>query len=108
MFSDEMPDDELLTQLKTKYERTRPGDCPVCGAHVVIEPHGGGYPLPWVCPVAKRGLDAAHEEGASQQRIDVLQAHVAQSRWEDFRQVGDRRVMELIRRYEALKQEYTQ
>lgn len=104
MFTDEMSDDELLVQLKAKYVRTRPGDCPTCGAHVVVEPHAGGYPLPWVCPVGKKALDEAIERGAEPAVIEGLQEHVAKSRWEDFRRVGDRRVMELIARYEALKQ----
>ena len=104
MFSEEMSDTELLAQLKAKYERTRPGDCPVCGTHVVVEPHAGGYPLPWVCPTGKKALAKAVEEGASAEVIAELEAHVKASRWEDFRRVGDRRVMELIARYEALKQ----
>ena len=104
MFTDEMSDEELLAQLKAKYVRTRPGDCPTCGSHVVVEPHAGGYPLPWVCPVGKKALDEAIERGAEPAVIEELQEHVAKSRWEDFRRVGDRRVMELIARYEALKQ----
>lgn len=104
MFSEEMSDTELLAQLKAKYERTRPSDCPVCGSYVVVEPHGGGYPLPWVCPAGKKALAKAIEEGASAEAIADLEAHVKASRWEDFRRVGDRRVMELIARYEALKQ----
>ncbi len=101
-FSEDMSDDELLGQLKAKYERLPPGPCTTCGAQVVVEPHAGGYPLPWVCPVGKKALAEAEAAGADGALIEELQAHVAKSRWEDFRRVGDRRVMELILRYEAL------
>lgn len=103
MFTDTMPDEELLNQLKAKYERSRPGDCPTCGAHVVVEPHAGGYPLPWVCPVGKKALDEAKAVGAAPDVIQELEHHVFKSRWEDYRRIGDRRVMELISRYESLK-----
>lgn len=103
MFSHAMPDSELLAQLKAKYQRPSPGACPTCGAHVAVEPHAGGYPLPWVCPVAKKTLAEAQAAGAAPEAIIELEAHVANSRWEDFRQVGDRRVIELIARYEVLK-----
>lgn len=103
MFSPEMSDDELLVQLKAKYERVRPGDCPTCGAHVVVGQHTGGYPLPWVCPVGQQALDLAIEANAPADVLADLKVHVHKSRWEDYRRGGDRRVMELIARYEALK-----
>lgn len=103
MFTDTMPDEELLKQLKTKYLRPQPGNCPTCGAAVVVELHAGGYPLPWVCPVGKMALDEAKASGADAQTLQELEDHVFSSRWEDYRRIGDRRVMELISRYEALK-----
>ncbi len=103
MFAATTTDDELLAQLKAKYERTPPGDCPVCAARVAVEPHAGGYPLPWVCPDAKKALDAAVAAGAPLEALAPLHEHVRLSRWEDFRQVGDQRVMQLISRFEALK-----
>lgn len=103
MLSEAMTDTDLLAQLKAKYERTPPGECPVCGAQVAVEPHAGGYPLPWICPVGKKALEEAKAASASPETIQELEDHVRHSRWEDFRRVGDRRVMELISRYEALK-----
>lgn len=105
MYVTDLPDDTLLEQLRAKYERTAPGHCPQCGTVVEVEPHEGGYPLPWACPVAREELDAARARGASQEELQPLLAHWESSRWEDFRRLGDRRVMELIRRYLLLKEE---
>lgn len=97
-----LPDADLLTQLKAKYERSSPGHCPTCGVLVAVEPHAGGYPLPWVCPAGARALTQAVAAGAAPEDIEGLQEHVAKSRWEDYRRIGDQRVMDLISRYEAL------
>lgn len=103
MFSLKLTDAELISQLKAKYERTPPGHCEVCGTTVAVEPHEGGYPLPWSCPAAREELAAAQAAGAAPEVIEALQAHIKTSRWEDFRQGGDKRVMELIARFEAQK-----
>jgi hypothetical protein len=103
MATDILTDDELLAKLRAKYERTVPGNCPHCGTPVVVEDHPGGYPLPWACPRAIEELKAARDAGVSDEALAPILEHWQVSRWEDYRRQGDRRVMELIARYEALK-----
>lgn len=103
MYANHLSDDELLTKLRAKYERTVPGQCPHCGTAVTVEEHEGGYPLPWSCPVGLQALKQAREQGSDAATLEAAEAHWQASRWEDFRRVGDRRVMELIERYEQLR-----
>lgn len=104
MSSSALSDEELLTRLRAKYTRAVPGNCPTCGLPVTVEDHPGGYPLPWSCPVGLAAWQAAQAPGASDAQRQAAREHWESSRWEDYRRVGDRRVMELIERYERLRQ----
>ncbi len=103
MYANPISDDELLAKLRAKYDRTVPGHCPHCGTAVTVDEHKGGYPLPWSCPVGLKALQDARAQGADEPTLEAAQAHWQASRWEDYRRVGDRRVMELIERYEQLR-----
>lgn len=103
MTSSALTDDELLAKLRAKYTRTIPGNCPTCGTPVTVEDHPGGYPLPWSCPVGLQAWQAAQGAETDEATRQAAQAHWQSSRWEDYRRVGDRRVMELIERYEQLR-----
>lgn len=100
--SSALSDEELLAKLRAKYDRSIPGHCPTCGTAVTVEDHPGGYPLPWSCPVAQEALRATQAPEVSQAQKQEALTHWQASRWEDYRRVGDRRVMELIERYERL------
>lgn len=107
MTSSALTDDELLAKLRAKYTRTVPGNCPTCGAPVAVENHQGGYPLPWSCPAGLQAWQAAQAAETDEATRQAAQAHWQASRWEDYRRVGDRRVMELIERYEQLRRSTT-
>lgn len=100
--SSTLSDEELLAKLRAKYDRTTPGHCPTCGAAVTVEDHAGGYPLPWSCPAGLLAWQEAQGQETSEAQRQAALAHWQSSRWEDYRRVGDRRVMELIERYERL------
>lgn len=103
MSSSTLSDEELLARLRAKYTRAVPGCCPTCGQAVTVEEHPGGYPLPWSCPEGLQAWKAAQAPGVDEAQRQAALAHWQTSRWEDYRRVGDRRVMELIERYERLR-----
>lgn len=102
MAQDNLSDDELLSKLRAKYERPSPPEpCPTCGGGLRVEAASNGFPLRWMCAAAETELLAIQASDA-EVPADLL-AHLETSTWEDFRPVGDARVVELIARYERLK-----
>ena len=87
-------DDSLVGKLVAKYERTAPGVCSVCHGRLQIDHKGGGLPLTWVCEAAKAESESMIKDGSEPES-----EHLDESRWLDYRKVGDARVMELARRY---------
>lgn len=85
-WASELSDEDLIRDLTKSYEAPIVPPCRVCGAPLAIGAIGGGRPIEYACSQTK--LD--HE-------------HWRNSRWQDTRQGGDSRVIELIDRYTKAK-----
>lgn len=80
----DLTDDQLETVITERYAPSVIPKCRICGADLAVGSSGGGQPTRWYCSVAARPMDYEH---------------FGDSLWEDRRQGGDGRVMELLRRY---------
>lgn len=86
-------DEELVSELVESYEPSAIPPCRVCGDELDIQSAGGGKPTAYACVarLVKDGVDCG-----------VDWDHYTQSRFEDYRQGGDDRVIEAVRRWQAV------
>lgn len=92
-------DKELIEVLERAYQSTVVPPCRVCGGALSIQSIGGGQPTVWACDPKEWPDDG---EPFCKPGRSFIDDHYERSRWIDHRQGGDSRVMELIRRYQAL------
>lgn len=92
-------DGDLITGLEHIYQATAVPPCRVCGGVLSIQSMGGGQPTVWACDPKEWPDDGEpfYKPGRS-----FIDDHYERSHWTDYRQGGDSKVMELIRRYRAL------
>ena len=84
------PDAGLIEQLERAYLPPQVPPCRICGAELSIASMGGGYATVYRCSAVKP-VDGKFDW-----------KHYEQSEWQDYRQGGDPRVIELVKRYRAL------
>lgn len=87
-------DEELLQSLRESYEPTVVPPCHICGRELSIQAIGGGKPTVWAC--SGRDDNDSYLPGRG-----FIDEHYSNSRYEDRRQGGDERVMELVARFNA-------
>ena len=97
-----LSNDDLLSKLQAKYQRTSPGRCPVCSGALSVQHKGGGLPLTWACTAAAGQLASVTAGAGSEQH----RAHLEVSRYLDYRTGGDARVMELVHRFQKLAEQH--
>ena len=85
-------DKELEGELRRSYGPVKVPACRVCGGELSIQGMGGGKPTVYAC--SGQNEDMSWQEGRK-----PADEHYSQSHWEDRRQGGDYRVLELLRRY---------
>lgn len=86
----EWTDDELFGELTLSYRAPEIPLCRVCGDELSCQSVGGGEPTVYACS----GL----VDGVLQEGRRIADEHYRSSEWKDYRQGGDGRVLELIRR----------
>lgn len=84
----DLTDEQLETIINERYAPSVIPKCRICGGDMTIGASGGGQPTRWYCSVA-------------QDSKPMDWKHFGDSLWEDRRQGGDSRVMELLRRFKA-------
>jgi hypothetical protein len=104
IYSQESPalsDEDLLAVLAEDYRRDEPPPCRVCGGKLGIASAGGGSATVWSCGGME---DDPQKPGRLrwQEGRKPADDHYAESRWTQYRP-GDRHVLELIERYQKVR-----
>jgi hypothetical protein len=94
-------DDDLLAELRKRYEPTDIPPCRVCGGELSLQAFGGGEPHRWACDGFKH--DAEGNPAGLKPGRRCADDHYLQSEFVDRRQDGDAAVVELVERYTELR-----
>lgn len=92
----EWTDTDLLEQLTKSYEEVKVPPCRVCGGELSPQSIGGGGPIKYAC---SGYIDGPDGERVRAEGRTVVDKHYVDSEWDDYRQGGDGRVMELLKRH---------
>jgi hypothetical protein len=92
---DKWTNEELVTELGTRYKPTEVPPCKLCGKELSLQAFGGGNPTVWACD--------GRDENVWREGRKPADDHYRRSQFEDRRQGGDVIVMELVRRFLAKK-----
>lgn len=93
----EQTDDELLAEIRERYEPTEVPPCRVCGEALSLQQCGGGEPSVWACAGHTYGEDGRITGRRPGRRI--ADQHFSDSEVVDYRRGGDEAVMELVKRF---------
>jgi hypothetical protein len=95
---DDWTDAELLGMLTESYEPSAIPPCRVCGAELKVQSIGGGEPTRYACDGRLPDPNDPEKTIWAQGR-SFVDDHYSRSGYEDRRQGGDGRVMELVARF---------
>jgi hypothetical protein len=91
----EWTDEELIQDLKRSYSPSVIPPCCICGKKLTLLSSREGYPIVYAC----LGYEYVNERRVYDEGRSLADAHYSESRYEDKRQGGDFRVMEVLKRW---------